>query len=133
MKVFKAKRKEDMIAHIREGFDDTAVYITLRPCIDIVVELLENGPNLSTIYCPPSLYKLTSDRVRHALEKVGVSLESMGGGAGRPRVYSGNDVVEIRKLQKLGHSITRISKELGIPRRTIYYLLKDEDLKQHHP
>ncbi|HOP08837.1 MAG TPA: helix-turn-helix domain-containing protein, partial [Candidatus Methanofastidiosa archaeon] len=98
----------------------------LRPCIDVVIELLENGPNLTTIYCPPSLYDLTSTRVRSALEKVNVRLRPFGGGAGRPNVYDENDIKEIRKLMDAGLSITRISQELDIPRRTIYHLL-DKD------
>jgi len=123
MKEFKAKTKREMIELIREGYEDREVYVNLRPCIDIVVELLENGPNLSVIYCPPSLCELTSKRVKNALEKVGISLVPRGGGAGRPSIYSEDDITEIRKLMKIGLSVTRISQELDIPRRTIYHLL----------
>jgi orotate phosphoribosyltransferase-like protein len=35
-------------------------------------------------------------------------------------------VEEIRKLQSIGMTITRISEELDIPRRTIYHLLKED-------
>ncbi len=130
MKKFRASNKEEIIRQIREGFIEEEVYVALRPSIDIVVELLENGPNLSCIYCPPSLYNLTSTRVKRALEKVGVLLNPLGGGAGRPRVYSEQDVKEIRKMQKIGVSITRVSKELEIPRRTIYYLLKEDENRE---
>ena len=126
MKIYKALKKDQLIKQIREGFDDHEVYISLRPCIDIVIELLENGPNLSVIYCPPSLFELTSSRVKNALEKVNVKLRPMGGGAGRPKVYDRNDVTEIKKLISVGLSITRISQELDIPRRTIYHLLNKE-------
>ena len=126
MKVYKATKKAELIASIREGFSDKEVYIAIRPCIDVVVELLENGPNLATIYCPPSLYHLTSRRVMRALEKVGVGLSPLGGGAGRPKVYGKARVDEIRKLQSIGMTITRISEELDIPRRTIYHLLKED-------
>ncbi|MBN1786300.1 MAG: helix-turn-helix domain-containing protein [Candidatus Methanofastidiosa archaeon] len=126
MKIYKALKKDLLIKQIREGFDDHEVYISLRPCIDIVIELLENGPNLSVIYCPPSLFELTSSRVKNALEKVNVRLRPMGGGAGRPKVYDSNDVTEIKKLISVGLSITRISQELDIPRRTIYHLLNKE-------
>ncbi|HPR42456.1 MAG TPA: helix-turn-helix domain-containing protein [Candidatus Methanofastidiosa archaeon] len=126
MKRYKALKKDQLIREIREGFDESEVYIGLRPCIDVVIELLENGPNLTTIYCPPSLYDLTSTRVRSALEKVNVRLRPFGGGAGRPNVYDENDIKEIRKLMDAGLSITRISQELDIPRRTIYHLL-DKD------
>jgi len=130
MKRYKALKKDQLISDIREGFDDSEVYICLRPCIDVVIELLENGPNLSTIYCPPSLYELTSTRVRNALEKVNVRLRPFGGGAGRPKVYDENDVKEIRNLMDAGLSITRISQELEIPRRTIYHLLSKDEADQ---
>jgi len=127
MKRYKALKKDQLIKEIREGFDDTEVYIGLRPGIDVVIELLENGPNLTTIYCPPSLYELTSTRVRNALEKVNVRLRPYGGGAGRPKLYDENDIKEIKKLMEVGLSITRISQELDIPRRTIYHLLNQEN------
>jgi len=126
MKRYRALKKGLLINEIREGFDESEVYISLRPCLDIVIELLENGPNLSVIYCPPSLYELTSTRVRNALEKVNVKLRPHGGGAGRPNVYDDNDLAEIRNLIDVGLSITRISQELDIPRRTIYHLLNKE-------
>lgn len=126
MKRYKALKKGPLISEIREGFDESEVYISLRPCLDIVIELLENGPNLSVIYCPPSLYELTSTRVKNALEKVNVKLRPHGGGAGRPKVYDDNDLTEIHKLMDVGLSITRISQELDIPRRTIYHLLNKE-------
>ncbi|MHC1604705.1 MAG: helix-turn-helix domain-containing protein [Candidatus Methanofastidiosia archaeon] len=131
MKEFRASRKEDMIKQIREGFSENEVYVSLRPSIDIIVELLENGPNLSAIYCPSSLFELTSQRVRTALDKVGVSLKPYGSGAGRPRIYTNNDIREIQKLKQIGIPITRISEELEIPRRTIYYLLKEKEMNEN--
>lgn len=125
MKEFKSTKKAELIGQIREGFTEKEVYIALRPCIDVVVELLENGPNITTIYCPPSLHKLTSRRVTSALEKVGIELLPRGGGAGRPKVYGKGNVAEIKKLQRIGMPITRIAEELDIPRRTIYHLLKE--------
>jgi hypothetical protein len=126
MKEFKSTKKSELIAHIREGFSEEEVYIALRPCIDVVVELLENGPNLEAIYCPPSLHRLTSRRVTAALEQVGIKLLPLGGGAGRPKVYGKDNISEIRKLQRIGMPITRIAEELDIPRRTIYHLLKED-------
>ncbi len=131
MKEFKSTKKAELIGQIREGFSDKEVYIALRPCIDVVVELLENGPNLTTIYCPPSLHRLTSRRVTGALEKVGIALLPKGGGAGRPKVYGTDNISEIRKLKRIGMPITRIAEELDIPRRTIYHLLKDDAAEQH--
>ncbi len=131
MKEFKSTKKTELIGQIREGISEKEVYIALRPCIDIVVELLENGPNITTIYCPPSLFRLTSRRVTSALEKVGIALLPKGGGAGRPKVYGKDNISEIRKLKRIGMPITRIAEELEIPRRTIYHLLKDDAAEQH--
>ncbi|MFQ5891642.1 MAG: helix-turn-helix domain-containing protein [Candidatus Methanofastidiosia archaeon] len=125
MRTFRAQRKLELILEISQGFREEEVYIPHMLGADIILTLIEYGENLKTIYVPPSIYEQTSERVKILLQKARVSLESFGGGAGRPRKYSKEDLREIIKLKNRGFPITKISKELGIPRRTIYHLLKD--------
>ena len=123
MKIIRTTDKTEVVREIEKGFDDDVVYLSIRPSIDVVVALLENDPNLSIILCPPSLYELTSKRVRHALKKVGVSLEKGSYTVGRPRKYTNRDVREMVALYDDGMPVSTISEELGIPRRTVYYYI----------
>jgi len=125
MKEFKAESKLDLLVQIQEGFEDEDVYIPLMLGMDIVTTLLENGPNLKIICLPPSNYALVSERVKRSLQKARISLEVKNVENGRPKKYGDEHVREIIQLKNRGVGITQISRELGIPRRTIYYLLQD--------
>lgn len=92
--------------------------------MDILLALTKHGNNLRVIVVPPSVYEQTSERVKSYLEKVRVSLEKGKERAGRPVKYTNEDVRKIMKLKKQGIPVTEISRELSIPRRTIYYLLE---------
>ncbi len=124
--MFKAKRKKELLAEIEEGFSDKEVYISRIVGMDILLALLEHGSSLRTIVIPPSVYAQTSDRVRSYLKKTRVSLEKGEDTAGRPLKYTKKDIKEIVKLKEEGIPIVEISKKLDIPRRTIYYLLKEK-------
>ncbi|MEA1993353.1 MAG: helix-turn-helix domain-containing protein [Euryarchaeota archaeon] len=123
LKVLKITDKEEVINEIEKGIEEEIVYLSVRPSIDIVVALLENAPNLNTILCPPSLYTLTSERVKKALRKVGISLKKGSFNVGRPKKYTEDDIDKMLDLRNAGSSVIEISEELGIPRRTIYYYL----------
>jgi len=123
LKIIKFTNKEKVIKEIEKGFEDEVVYLSIRPSIDVIVALIENDPNIRTILCPPSLYELTSERVKNALKKVGISLQKGNFKAGRPVKYKKEDIEEMLRLYKAGVPVSRIREELGIPRRTIYYYL----------
>ncbi|MGD2247620.1 MAG: helix-turn-helix domain-containing protein [Candidatus Methanofastidiosia archaeon] len=93
---------------------------------DILFALIEHGENLTTIVVPPSIYELTSERVKIYLEKARINLEKGDNTPGRPTKYTKDDIREIVQLKENGMSITQISLELDIPRRTVYYLLEKE-------
>jgi len=124
--VFKSKRKKELLAEIEEGFSDKEVYISRIVGMDILLALLEHGSSLKTIVVPPSVYAQTSDRVRSYLKEARVSLEKGEDTAGRPPKYTKKDIKEIVKLKEGGIPIVEISRKLDIPRRTIYYLLKEK-------
>ena len=113
-----------MLSEIEEGFTEKEVYIPRILGIDILMALVEHGENLKTIVLPPSIYDLTSERVKVHLEKERVHLQKGTDSAGRPPKYADSDVKKIIKLKNKGIPITQIAKELSIPRRTVYYLLE---------
>jgi len=123
LKILKFTNKEKVIREIEKGIEDEVVYLSIRPSIDAIVALLENDPNIRIILCPPSLYDLTSTRVKNALKKVGISLERGSFKVGRPVKYNKRDIEEIFKLYNSGIPVSKIANELGIPRRTVYYYL----------
>ncbi len=126
IKIFKTRKKMELLSEIEEGFTDKKVYISRVLGMDILLALEEYGENLKVITVPPSVYNQTSERVKLHLEKARVSLEKGSNHAGRPNMYTDDDIRRILKLKKQGVPITQISKKLNIPRRTIYYLLKKE-------
>ncbi len=92
--------------------------------------LLEKRRNLKVIMVPPSIYEQTSERVKSYLkENTRISLEKGKESAGRPTKYSDEEVKKIIQLRKQKISIVQISRDLHIPRRTVYHLLKGEKLE----
>lgn len=121
--MFTVKKKVELLSEIEEGFPDKEVYIPRIVGMEISSALLEYGENLRTIVVPPSVYAQTSGRVKRYLKDKKVSLEKGDERAGRPPKYTDNDVKEIIHMKNQGIPIAQISRELHIPRRTIYYLL----------
>lgn len=124
--MFKTRKKEELLTEIEEGFTDEKVYLSRIVGMDILLALKEHGENLKVIVVPPSVYGQTSERVKSHLEKVRVNLEKGNERAGRPPMYTGEDLKKIVQLKNKGFSIVEISRKLNIPRRTIYYLLENE-------
>jgi hypothetical protein len=115
-----------LISEIEKGFSDKAVYIPRIVGMDILLALTDHGKNLRTIVVPPSIHPQISERVKSYLEKERISLEKGHRPVGRPPKYTEEDIKEIIRLKKENVPITKICKELNIPRRTIYYLLEEK-------
>lgn len=94
--------------------------------MDILQALIDHGENLKTIVVPPSIYALTSQRVKEHLEKERISLEKGNNPAGRPSKYTDQDIKKIFQLKEKNIPVSQIARELNIPRRTVYYLLERE-------
>lgn len=124
--MFKTRKKEGLLTEIEEGFTDEKVYLSRIVGMDILLALIEYGENLKVIVVPPSVYGQTSERVKSHLEKVRVNLEKGNERAGRPPMYTDENLKKIVQLKNKGVSIAEISRKLDIPRRTIYYLLEKE-------
>ena len=94
--------------------------------MDILQALVDHGENLTTIVVPPSIYALTSERVKARLKEKRVFLEKGTNPAGRPPKYTEKDIKKIYQLKEKNVPVTQIARELNIPRRTVYYLLEKE-------
>ncbi|WP_457753003.1 DUF1699 family protein [Thermococcus sp.] len=120
-----ARNNEELLRKIDELLNEDVreVYINLRPTKEILVRILENAPNVKLIGCPPSLYPKVSKRVIRALRQMGIEVVPIKKSRGRPRKYDEAVLLRIRELMTQGKSPKEISRELGIPLRTIYYML----------
>jgi hypothetical protein len=115
-----------LISEIEKGFSEKVVYIPRILGMDILFALTDHGKNLRTIVVPPSIHAQISERVKSHLEKERISLEKGDRSVGRPPKYTETDIKKIIQLKKKNVPITKICKELNIPRRTIYYLLEEK-------
>jgi hypothetical protein len=120
-----ARTYDELLRKLEELLNDevSEVYVNLRPTKEVVVRILENAPNVERISCPPSLYPKVSKKVISALKQLGVEIVPEKKPRGRPRKYDGETVKRMRELAARGVSPMEISKRLGIPLRTVYYLL----------
>ncbi|WP_054839797.1 helix-turn-helix domain-containing protein [Thermococcus sp. JCM 11816] len=122
----KAKTYSELIRKLDEALNEdvSEVYVNLRPTKEVVVKILERSPNVRKITCPPSLYPKVSQKVIMALNQLGgVELlpESYPTG-GRPKKYDEKTIKQVVELARKGVPMKEISRKLGIPLRTVYYL-----------
>ncbi len=129
MKVYRERKPEKLfriLAQEKKGQPHDEVYISARPTIPILDRILEVHPNLKKLYCPPSLYLQTGKHTFARARELGV--EILGGPfqTGRPPKYSKEDISRIISKWKAGVPVKRISEELGIPLRTVYFYIQEE-------
>jgi len=108
----------------RKKSDATAIYCTLRLSMNTVNVLLNVFPNVKEIYMPRSLIKLTPEELKNYLKEKGVELKSTNRGRGRPPKYDEKTIKTVVDKYKAGESPEDIAKELGIPARSVYYILR---------
>ncbi|GAB6135180.1 DUF1699 family protein [Thermococcus prieurii] len=121
-----AKTYDELLRKLSELNEDvTEVYVSLRPTKEVVVKILENAPNVKRISCPPSLYPKVSKRVIYALGQLGIELVPENRPRGRPRKYDEKTVKLVRELARKGVPMREISERLGIPLRTVYYMVNE--------
>jgi len=122
----KARNNVELLRKLETALngDVTEVYINLRPTREILVYILENAPNVRRISCPPSLYPKVSKKILTALSQMGIELVPEGYPRGRPRKYDEETVRTVLSLVRRGVSPKEISSRMGIPLRTVYYMLE---------
>ncbi len=122
----KAKNNTELLRKLDRALteDVTEIYINLRPTKEILVHILERAPNVRRISCPPSLYPKVSKKIIHALSQMGIQLVPEGYPRGRPRKYDEETVRAVIRLIEQGIPPKDISSRMGIPLRTVYYMLE---------
>jgi hypothetical protein len=122
----KARNNSELIRKLGEVLNDevTEVYINLRPTKEILVRILERAPNVRKISCPPSLYPKVSKKAISALAQMGIELVPEGYPRGRPRKYDERTIKEVHSLVMSGVPPKEISARMGIPLRTVYYMIE---------
>ncbi|NJE04601.1 DUF1699 domain-containing protein [Thermococcus sp. M36] len=125
----KARNNEELIRKLNERLNEevTEVYVNLRPTKEILVRILERAPNVRRISCPPSLYPKVSKKVISALAQMGIELVPEGYPRGRPRKYDERTVRQVRELLMRGVPAKEISSRMGIPLRTVYYMIEQAE------
>ena len=94
----------------------------------LIIELLDNNPDLEEIECPNSLYKRTSDVYLEALSELGITITTVAK-RGRPKKYDDDLKGKINNMIDEGLSPNAIANRLHINVKTVYYL-KNKRLKQ---
>ncbi|NJE47225.1 DUF1699 domain-containing protein [Thermococcus sp. GR7] len=128
----KARNNAELIMKLNEVLNDevTEVYINLRPTKEILVRILERAPNVRKISCPPSLYPKVSKKAINALAQMGIELVPEGYPRGRPRKYDERTIREVYNLIRKGITPKEISSRMGIPLRTVYYMIEQIGARQ---
>jgi len=126
MKILKASDRSELLQKIRTEINSNVeeVYLNTRPSIQIIITLLNKALNLKKVYVPPSLCKETPERMKKALNKIGVELIPFDKPIGRPRVHDVEALNYMLKLAKRGETAGQIAYKTRIPLRTVYYYLK---------
>lgn len=94
----------------------------------LIIELLDENPDLEEIQCPQSLYDRTSETYLDALSELGIII-SVVEHRGRPKKYDDALKNQVNEMINSGVAPKVIAKRLNIDRKTVYYL-KNKKLKQ---
>ncbi|HID09496.1 TPA: DUF1699 domain-containing protein [Candidatus Micrarchaeota archaeon] len=104
------------------------VYVSRRLSANLAAVLLRRFPRLKRILVPRSVYRIISPKVLNALREVGVEVVSTDRPRGRPPKYSEAVINEICTRYTRGESASEIARDLGIPERSVYYILSRRGL-----
>ena len=117
------------MAEIR-AVDDagTVVYVPRRLSASLAADLLKRFPRLSKILLPSSVFRAVSPSVLEGLRSVGVEVVPTNRARGRPPKYSEDVINTICLRYTHGESVAKISADLGVPERSVYYILSRRGL-----
>lgn len=94
----------------------------------LIIEILDENPDLEEINCPLSLYERTSEIYLDALSELGIKINIIES-RGRPKKYDDELKNTIENMLRSGLSVKTIASRLNIDSKTVYYLKKSK-LKQ---
>jgi hypothetical protein len=102
--------------------DVTTIHITKPLTSLMIVELIDEYPNLEEITCSPSVYKRTSKTYIDALRQLDINVKTRYKWGAKSR---SNDIeFYVKKLSDEGLSAKHISQKLDISLNRVYYLLR---------
>lgn len=105
------------------------VHITRSLTSQMIIELIEEYPNLEIITCSPSLYKRISKTYISALNQLDIEVSVEYQWGAKPKYLKEGS--EVLHLAKNGKTAKEISKLLDIPQNRVYYLIRknNENIK----
>lgn len=106
----------------------TKIHVNKPLSSRLIIELLDENPDLQEIDCPLSLYEKTSEAYLDALGELGIQINIIRK-RGRPRKYDENMKNDIDEMLESGINPKIIANRLNISLKTVYYLKKNK-LKQ---
>ena len=107
--------------------DVTTIHITETLSSFMIINLLEEYPNLERITCAPSVYERTSKKYIDALRQLDIEVvkEYHWGASRQPCDYE----EELLKLANEGYKAAEIAEMLDITVNRVYYLLRRNKTK----
>lgn len=102
--------------------DVTTVHITKALTSSMIVELIEEYPNLEVITCAPSVYDRTSSAYIDALSQLDIEVVKKYNWGAKSRTDGAE--IEVRNLYNEGLKPKEIAEKLGITLNRVYYLLR---------
>lgn len=124
MIVIRGNTKQELLSKIQTltpGED--AVYLSKRPTPEIIQAVLKQAPNVKTISCPASLYRMVSKKAL-TISDGAVRIQAGPFPTGRPPKYTPDMVQMIRGQRASGKPAKQIANDSQIPLRTVYYYLQ---------
>ena len=100
----------------------TSIHITKALSSSMIVDLIDEYPDLEEITCAPSVYKRTSQTYIDALKEVGINVKKKYEWGAKSK--SNGIEFYVVKLSNEGMTARQISQKLDISLNRVYYLLK---------
>lgn len=100
----------------------TTIHITKALTSSMIVELIEEYPNLEVITCSPSVYNRTSNTYIDALSQLDIEVKKKYNWGAKSK--SNGAEFEVLKLSDEGLKPREIAEKLDITINRVYYLLK---------
>ena len=105
----------------------TTIHITQVLSSSMIVELIDEYPNLEEITCSPSVYERTSNTYIDALRQLDITVKSKYNWGAKSK--SNGIEFYVKKLSDEGLTAKQISQKLDISLNRVYYLLKKSNAK----
>ena len=100
----------------------TTIHITKALTSSMIVDLIDEYPNLEEITCSPSVYERTSGKYIDALRQLEINVKKQYNWGAKSK--SNGIEFYVAKLSKEGLTAKQISQKLEISLDRVYYLLK---------